>query len=703
MKRDFLIEIGSEEIPAGFIDQALENFHNSIVDKLKSSLIDFEKTYYYSTPRRFIVYATGVAETQKDQVEEIKGPPKKAAFSDLGRPTQAALGFIQTNNATLNDVTIKPTPKGEYLYLTKTVKGASTVTLLPAIVLNAVNAMNFPKTMKWDDSGARFARPVRWILALFGNEVVKIKFGTVESGNVTFSSRKINKSAEISSPASYFDVMKEFQVVTDTKVRANQIITGLNLISEKLGLKPYKDESLIMEVANLTENPEPILCEFNSNFLKVPEKIITSTMIKKQRYFPLYESNGKLTNKFVVFSDGKPGNADEVKYGNQKVIAARLADAEFYYNEDIKTNMGAKAEKLKTVVFQAKLGTMYEKSERIVKLANALYSSLICKVPPQEDYKREKLEKISLCAKLCKADLTSEVVKEFTDLQGYAGMVYAEKEGIAPEIAKGIFEHYKPCFKGDTLAETLEGQCVGIADKLDTIAGCFIIKMIPTGSGDPYALRRAALGIVETIINSGFSFDFKKIIAEALNNYPQKLISEMECNISKTVDEIMNFVKLRFETKLKELGIRYDVINASLYNGIGNIYEDVRKAKSLLKARGTKEFLALVTPFKRALNITKNIEPMAIKPELFSLDSEKCLYETYLKVAGAFETDCSHNDYESAFIKLAEFNGPIDNFFNGVLVMDPDVNLKNNRIALLQAIKNLFFKLVDISQLVIEE
>lgn len=704
MKKDFIVEIGVEEIPAGFIEPAIDSLHTIITEKLRSSNIGYEKSYFYSTPRRLTVYVTGVDQTQKDQFEEVKGPPKKIAFSDIGRPTQAAIGFIESNNARIEDVTFKATPKGEYLYLNKVIKGVSSSELLPAIVTSSLAALNFPKSMKWDVSQLKFARPVRWILCLFGSDVVKLNFAGVESSNKTFSIRRMNTFAEAASPAAYFDVVKKLGVTIDLSERCNAIISSLNQIAEKHGLKTIKDEALVREVANLTESPYAILCDFDANFLKIPEKLLTSTMIKKQRYFPLYDSQSKLTNKFVVFSNGVPALADEVKYGNQKVITARFADAEFYYKEDAKTTLAQKADKLKNVVFQQKLGTVYQKACRVASLAKYLYNGLILKAAPSDEHKKSKLEKIEQCALLCKADLTSEVVKEFTELQGYAGMVYARNEGLAEEIATGIYEHYKPCFKGDTLPSNIEGQLVAIADKMDTIAGCFAIKMIPTGSGDPYALRRAALGIVEIAINSALSFDFAAFARYALELYPEALRAAEQCDINKTASEISNFLKQRFETKLKEINIRYDVINAVLWNGVDNIYEDYRKAMSLSKARGEKEFISLALPFKRAVNITKNIDSApAVNPALLAVEAEKTLYAGYQKVNAEAGAAIDANDYALAFKKLSELNEPIDKFFAGVMVMDKNEELKNNRIALLCAIKSLFLRLADISQLVIEE
>lgn len=704
MKRDFIVEIGVEEIPAGFIDAAIDGFHMLVTEKLRCANIGYEKSYFYSTPRRLTVFITGVEETQKDQFEEVKGPPKKIAFSDLGRPTQAAIGFIESNNARIEDVTFKATPKGEYLYLNKVVKGVASVELLPGIVTSALSSLNFPKSMKWDSSQLKFARPVRWILCLFGNDLVKLTFAGVESSNRTYSIRRMNSSAEVASAGAYFDAVKKLGVVIDPSERCNMIVSGLNSMAEKFGLRTIKDEELVREVANLTENPYAILCEFNADFLKLPEKLLTSTMIKKQRYFPLYDQQSKLTNKFVVFSNGVPAQPDEVKYGNQKVIAARFADAEFYYREDAKTTLEQKSDKLKTVLFQQKLGTVHQKASRIAALAKHLYSSLILKAVPSEEHKKSKLEKIERCAMLCKADLTSEVVKEFTELQGYAGMVYARNEGLPEEIAAGIYEHYKPCFKGDTLPSNIEGQTVAIADKMDTIAGCFAIRMIPTGSGDPYALRRAALGIAEIAINSSFSFDFTAFAAHALKLYPEELLAAEQCDVEKTAREISNFVRQRFETKLKELNIRYDVVNAVLWNGISNIYEDYRKAMCLSKARGEKEFMALALPFKRAVNITKGVSAApAVRPELLAVDAEKALYEKFQKVASDACAAIDANDYELAFRHLSGLNEPIDKFFTGVMVMDKDEALKNNRIALLCAIKALFLRLADISQLVIEE
>lgn len=704
MKRDFIVEIGVEEIPAGFIEQAIDGFHMLVTEKLRSANIGYEKSYFYSTPRRLTVYVTGVDETQKDQFEEVKGPPKKIAFSDIGRPTQAALGFIESNNAKLEDVTFKATPKGEYLYLNKVIKGVKSFELLPSIVTSALAALNFPKSMKWDISQLKFARPVRWILCLFGGDIVKLNFAGVESSNKTHSIRRMNISAEVASAGAYFDVVKKLGVTIDMGERCNMIISGLNSTAEKNGLKTIKDEELVREVANLTETPYAILCEFNAEFLKLPEKLLTSTMIKKQRYFPLYDQQSKLTNKFVVFSNGTPAQPDEVKYGNQKVIAARFADAEFYYKEDAKTTLEQKSEKLKTVLFQQKLGTVHQKASRIADLAKYLYSSLILKAPPSDEHKKNKLDTIGRCAMLCKADLTSEVVKEFTELQGYAGMVYAQNEGLPQEISTGIFEHYKPCFKGDTLPSNIEGQAVAVADKMDTIAGCFAIKMIPTGSGDPYALRRAALGIAEIAINSSFSFDFTAFAKYALGLYPKTLLDAEQCDVDKTASDISNFIKQRFETKLKELNIRYDVINAVLWNGVSNIYEDYRKTMSLSKARSEKEFMALALPFKRAVNITKGVASApAVRPELFAVDAEKALYAKYQKVNADAGAAIDSNDYSLAFRHLSELNEPIDKFFAGVMVMDKNEDLKNNRIALLCAIKSLFLRLADISQLVIEE
>ncbi len=704
MKKDFLVEIGVEEIPAGFIEAAIDSFHTIVTEKLRSSNIGYEKSYFYSTPRRLVVYVTGVDQTQKDQFEEVKGPPKKIAFSDIGRPTQAAMGFIESNNAKIEDVVFKATPKGEYLYLNKVIRGVNSAELLPAIITSSLTSLNFAKSMKWDASQVKFARPIRWILSLFGSDVVKFNFAGVESSNMTHSIRRMNSSAEVSSPAAYFDTVKRLGVIIDLSERCNIIISGLNQAAEKYGLKTIKDEALVREVANLTESPYAILCEFASDFLKLPEKLLTSTMIKNQRYFPLYDLQSKLTNRFVVFSNGFPAQPDEVKYGNQKVIAARFADAEFYYKEDAKTTMSQKSEKLKTVLFQQKLGSVHQKALRIAELAKHLYSSLILKAQPSDEHKKSKLEKIEQCALLCKADLTSEVVKEFTELQGYAGMVYAANEGLPAEVASGIYEHYKPCFKGDTLPSNIEGQAVAIADKMDTIAGCFAIKMIPTGSGDPYALRRAALGIVEIAVNSTFSFNFTELAKYALGLYPQELLSAEQCDINKTAVDIGAFVKQRFETKLKESGVRYDVINAVLWNGVSNIYEDYRKTLCLSKARAEKEFIALAQPFKRAVNITKAIDsPPAVKPELFTLDAEKELYAKFSKVNSEACAAIDANDYELAFRRLSELNEPIDNFFAGVMVMDKNEDLKNNRIALLCAIKGLFLKLADISQLVIEE
>lgn len=665
-----LFEIGVEELPSRYVLKASKDLLENLKKELNKERIKFSGDVEFNSPRRMAVYISEISEKQDDFYEKKMGPSVSVAYKD-GILTQAAKGFIQSQGLTENDIKIEKTDKGEYIYVEKNLKGVYTKDIISDILVRTIKSIEFDKNMKWGKRSFRFARPIKWILATLDDEVIDFEFEGVKSGNRTRGMRLYgNQDILISDSSKYeSELLKEYVVVDPIK-RRQMVIDSVKNNCENDGDKAIINDYLLDEVYNLVEYPFAIKGEFNKDYLKLPEDIITITMETHQRYFPVKDSNGNLVNKFILIRNA-PEFSELVKKGNEKVIEPRLSDAKFFFDEDLKIKLDDMVEKLKQVTFQKDMGTIFDKIERSAKIAKYLIDDL--SLSNEEDILRTIY--------LAKADLVSNVIseKEFTKLQGFMGSVYAKHEGEKENVSKGIFEHYLPRYQGDILPETMEGAIVSISDKLDTVIGCFAVGLIPTSSKDPYALRRATQGIVLTAINSGLNFDYIKLINKAYEIFSsdKKVLNE------NTVKNVVDFFKLRLEAQL-QTRFSKNLISYQI-NKESKIINLVSKIEYLEKLSKTDDFEILINLIKRLKNISKNIDK-EVNVSLFNKKEEKNLYEITSKLKGNIED----------INILLEHKDIINNFFENVIINDSDENIRNNRLALVDKIVNKLDEVIEV-------
>ena len=665
-----LFEIGVEELPSRYVLKASKDLLENLKKELNKERIKFSGDVEFNSPRRMAVYISEISEKQDDFYEKKMGPSVSVAYKD-GILTQAAKGFIQSQGLTENDIKIEKTDKGEYIYVEKNLKGVYTKDIISDILVRTIKSIEFDKNMKWGKRSFRFARPIKWILATLDDEVIDFEFEGVKSGNRTRGMRLYgNQDILISDSSKYeSELLKEYVVVDPIK-RRQMVIDSVKNNCENDGDKAIINDYLLDEVYNLVEYPFAIKGEFNKDYLKLPEDIITITMETHQRYFPVKDSNGNLVNKFILIRNA-PEFSELVKKGNEKVIEPRLSDAKFFFDEDLKIKLDDMVEKLKQVTFQKDMGTIFDKIERSTKIAKYLIDDL--SLSNEEDILRTVY--------LAKADLVSNVIseKEFTKLQGFMGSVYAKHEGEKENVSKGIFEHYLPRYQGDMLPETMEGAIASISDKLDTVMGCFAVGLIPTSSKDPYALRRATQGIVLTAINSGLNFDYIKLINKAYEIFSsdKKVLNE------NAVKNVVDFFKSRLEAQL-QTRFSKNLISYQI-NKESKIINLVSKIEYLEKLSKTDDFEVLINLIKRLKNISKNIKK-EVNIDLFNKKEEKDLYDIISKLNGNIED----------INILLESKDIINNFFENVIINDDDENIRNNRLALVDKIVNKLDLIIDI-------
>ena len=665
-----LFEIGVEELPSRYVLKASKDLLENLKKELNKERIKFSGDVEFNSPRRIAVYISEISEKQDDFYEKKMGPSVSVAYKD-GILTQAAKGFIQSQGLTENDIKIEKTDKGEYIYVEKNLKGVYTKDIISDILVRTIKSIEFDKNMKWGKRSFRFARPIKWILATLDDEVIDFEFEGVKSGNRTRGMRLYGSQDILITDSSKYEseLLKEYVVVDPIK-RRQMVIDSVKNNCENDGDKAIINDYLLDEVYNLVEYPFAIKGEFNKDYLKLPEDIITITMETHQRYFPVKDSNGNLVNKFILIRNA-PEFSELVKKGNEKVIEPRLSDAKFFFDEDLKIKLDDMVEKLKQVTFQKDMGTIFDKIERSTKIAKYLIDDL--SLSNEEDILRTIY--------LAKADLVSNVIseKEFTKLQGFMGSVYAKHEGEKENVSKGIFEHYLPRYQGDILPETIEGAIASISDKLDTVIGCFAVGLIPTSSKDPYALRRATQGIVLTAINSGLNFDYIKLINKAYEIFSsdKKVLNE------NTVKNVVDFFKLRLEAQL-QTRFSKNLISYQI-NKESKIINLVSKIEYLEKLSKTDDFEILINLIKRLKNISKNIDK-EVNVSLFNKKEEKNLYEITSKLKGNIED----------INILLEHKDIINNFFENVIINDSDENIRNNRLALVDKIVNKLDEVIEV-------
>jgi len=686
---NILLEIGMEEIPARFLKPALNDLEKNMKTYLKENRIVFEKMKTYGTPRRLILSISNLAEKQEDLNILNQGPAKHIAFGSNGDLTKAGMGFAKSQGIEATDLEIIETPKGEYIAAKKFVVGQETKALLPEALKGLVEGLTFPKSMKWSDKKIKFARPIQWILALEDNnliefEVAGYKSGTTSRGHRFFGEKEFN----VTDIDDYFAKVRANNVIVDIEERKNMIVEMINKNCSSAGEKVVIENELLDEVTNLVEYPYPIVGTFNSEFLEVPQEVLIISMQVHQRYFPILDSDGNLLPKFVVVRNGIDGS-ENVKIGNEKVLSARLSDARFFYQEDLKKPLSENIEKLKHVVFQKDLGTIYKKLERSKKIAEKLVDVL-----GFEGNKTDILRTIELS----KADLVSNMIgeKEFTKLQGFMGAEYALRSGENEKVAKGIEEHYYPRYQGDKLPQNIEGVITGICDRIDTLVGCFGIGLIPSGSKDPFALRRAALGIVNIIFNSKLDLSIDELINISLDAL--ELDGVLKKDKSKVKSEVMEFMNQRIINVFLDKGYRKDFIMAVLDVKNENLLEVEKKLLTLNEVSSNENFNELVSLLKRVGNISKDYKgTVNISEELLKEDAEKSLYSFYMEFMSVSEEILGKNDYLTYLKTILSGKEIIDDFFDTVMVMDKDENIKNNRLSLLTSLNIIFNRVANLN------
>lgn len=670
-----LFEIGTEEIPANFMCGILTQLKELGAKKLQEQRIPFQSVKVYGTPRRVTFIAEGVAETQADSTVEAKGPSVKIAFKD-GAPSKAAEGFARGQGVDVKDLEVR----GEYVYAVKHLAGQAVVTLLPEVLNGILNGLSFPKNMRWADHDIRFVRPVHWLVALYGNKVVPVEFAGVKSGNKTRGHRFLSSDTltEVTCADDYEKVMESLFVMVDQDARKKLIRQQVEQLAVKEGGQAEIKEDLLEEVTYLVEYPTALCGQFETRFLQLPKECIITPMREHQRYFPVIKADGTLLNKFITVRNGGEKFLDVVAHGNERVLRARLSDAEFFFKEDRKLSLEQRLPKLETVSFQEGLGNMRDKSERLVKAVTLLNKEINVKVD------QKNLERTAL---LCKADLVAGMVVEFTELQGVMGREYAKLDGEAAEVSTGIFEHYLPRFAGDVLPATDIGRLVGIADKLDNIVATFSRGLAPTGSQDPYALRRQALGIINIIIVANYHFSLNKVlggIADLLNIPADKKTADL-------LKQIIDFIKQRLKNMLIEQGIRYDVVDAVLAESKNDDVADLyKRALALNKFVVTETAEELIQAATRVNNLCKKSEgEYAINTDLFQKDAETVLHNQTVALNKEMLPLIVKFDYEAVLAVAVKLVPAINKFFDDVMVMDKDENIKNNRLALLDAVQDI--------------
>jgi glycyl-tRNA synthetase beta chain len=716
MTKDLIFELGSEELPAGFIKPALAALEASLKKGFAAGGLEYGQMRTLGTPRRLTVIVEGLAGKEPDRSVESRGPSVKAAYDKDGNPTRALLGFAKGCGVKPEDLKTVKDGKGEYLYAIKDVKGRKTVEILPELLAGAVSSLGFPKAMRWGDHDVTFARPLHWILAVYGGKTIDFSYGHIDSSDATYGHRFVAKGAgkpiKIKTISDYLDKLKDNLVVADMDERRAIIEAGIASAAKKAGGAVLEDNGLVEEVVNLVEYPIVIRGSFEDEYLELPPQIIINAMREHQRYFSIIGKDGALLPAFITIANTPVKDESVVRSGNERVLRARLSDAKFYFDRDMATPLAENVEALKGVVFQAKLGTSYEKVERFTRLALYIgrwleWCDPLDDIGGLEGFLKEKKSgtdkkgrshQLGRAAMLAKADLVSGVVGEFPSLQGIMGAEYARRGGEAKEVATAIGEHYKPTSAGGELPTSIAGAIISIADKMDTIAGCFGVGLIPTGAADPYALRRAALGIIRIILDKDWSLPLDSLVHKAVNLVGDKLTRGVE----ETEADVLEFIRERLRNYLKGEGLAHDSIEAVLFTPWFDISDAVKRIYALEKFKEHPACESLVAAFKRVSNILKGQEAGGLPAEnILEDDAERALFEVYSKISPVIRKAEKKGDYEQVFEKLASIKDVIDKFFDEVMVMAEDEKLRRNRLILLGSIRELYSGVADLSKLTV--
>ncbi|MBW1916876.1 MAG: glycine--tRNA ligase subunit beta [Deltaproteobacteria bacterium] len=690
MATRLLVEIGTEEIPAGFIPPVLEEMKSSLRKRLEQERLKGGEITTMATPRRLTVVVQDLAERQEEFTAEIIGPPQAVAFDAEGRPTQAAQGFARAQGVAVEDLVTVATDRGPYMAVKKRTRGQLTRDRLPEILPEWILSLSFPKSMRWGSETITFARPIHWIVALLGDEVIPFTLGGVASGAVTYGHRFLAPQAITLADAgleSYVNALQQAYVLVDPALRQGKLVEGLERAAAQVNGQVVPDPDLIQENTFLVEYPSTSCGNFEEKFLELPDEVLITAMREHQRYFSLRNASGKLLPHFIAINNTLARDPQVVQQGHERVLRARLSDAMFFFQEDSKVPLDNWVEELKGVVFHSLLGTSYEKMDRFRALARYLAEHLL----------PDKVEQVARAATLCKADLVSGMVGEFPSLQGIMGREYALRAGESPEVAEAIFDHYLPRHAGDRLPDNLVGAMVGLADRLDTICGCFGVGLIPTGAADPYGLRRQALAIINILVNKKFYLDLFGAIGYSLALLKDKLTEPAD----QTLEEVLEFFRTRLQHLLTGEGYSFEVVDAVLSTAFTDVVEAMEKVRALEEVRRSADFPALAVAFKRVINISRGTAPGPVDAALFEHPAEHDLLAATEQMEATVSQALPARDYPQVCQALAALKTPVDRFFDDVLVMTEDLPRRHNRLALLVRISQTFLKMADFSRITI--
>ena len=687
MNNYLLYEIGVEEMPSRFVESTLGQLKDNLTKALTEKRVGFSEIETYATPRRLVLVVKGLADRQADLEEEVKGPSKKIALAEDGSFTKAALGFMKGKGLGENDVYFKDLDGTEYIYATIKEAGEDTEKILCDVLGEIVKAVVFPKSMRWGGKNMRFVRPIRWLLALMNDKVVPVNMEGIIASNKTVGHRFLGaKSIEVTSIEDYLAKLEENYVILDQAKRKAIIRDQIDKVAASINGRVDMDEDLLEEVTYIVEYPTAFYGEFDKEYASLPKEVVKTPMKAHQRYFPVVDDKGDLLANFIAVRNGNDHKIENVKKGNEKVLEARLADALFFFREDRKKALVDYRPQLDTVVFQEKLGTLLDKSERLYKLAGRLADEI------GTDVNKDLLER---AAYLCKADLVTSMVFEFDELQGYMGMEYSKLDKEDPIVSKAIYEHYLPRFSGDEIPQSAEGAILSIIDKIDTIAGFFAIGIQPTGSADPFALRRQCLGILTILLEKNIELDIARLAELALDQY-----SGVDFDKEGVVDQIVAFFNDRTRVMFKDLGIRYDVVDAVLASDEKNMSDLYARGQAINAWIDNPSLNDMLVAFNRVSTLAEKAEGLDIKEVNLVEAAEKDLHAKFVLVDKEIVNLMGQKKYTESLDAFASLKPAIDDFFEMVMVMDENLDVRNNRLALLANIYKAMLKICDLSKIV---
>lgn len=707
MGNELLLEVGVEEVPSHYLPQTLGQMGEIAPRLFRDNRLAYQEVRALATPRRLVLYVQGLADRQAASVREVQGPPKAVGLDAGGQPTQAALAFARAQGVAPGALKVQKTARGEYLFARVTEKRQGTAGLLKGLLPQFLESLFFPKSMQWNESRVRFVRPVRWVLALYGGSLIPFRFAGVRSGAFSYGHPLMRPGKfAVRRAGSYFKELGRRFVAVDPAERKAMILKQVEALARAQKGRLHLDESLLEQNVFQTEYPTALCGRFNQEFLALPPEVLMNVMKEQQGYFALYDPKGRLLPHFICVTDLKVKGMALIRKGHERVLKARLEDARFYFEEDQKTPLEGRVEGLKGVIFHEQLGTVYEKMERLVQVASFLAERL----------EPAALPSVRRAARLCKADLLSGMVREFPALQGLMGREYARRQGEGEEVSRAIFEHYLPRWAGDALMPKVPAsKFLAIADKLDTVSGCFAIGLQPTGSEDPYALRRLGQGLVRILVDQVFiGLSLRELAGVSL----AALDGKVKGDPLQIQDNIVSFLRERMQSFLRGRadaaqegaeaawfegkGHRSDLVDAVLLHRFDNVAEAYRRIVALVIFHKTPEFDPLMVAYKRAARIVPTDFSVPVREALLKESVERDLFAAGRaareKIGGLIRA----HQYQETLEVLASLRRPIDAFFDKVFVMDQDLDVRNNRLALLKEICELFYQFADFSQVVVD-